>query len=51
MDRPEKPDSIENMIEDLDEQDTEEKHQKVDEILEEVHDQLKFLDDQFSEDN
>ena len=51
MDRPEKPDSIEGMIDDLDAQDTEDKHEKVDEILGEVHDQLKFLDEQFSEDN
>jgi len=52
MDRPEKPDSIETMIDDLDNsQRTEDKHEKVDEILGEVHDQLKFLDEQFSEDN
>lgn len=51
MDRPEKPESIENMIDELDSQNTEDKHEKLDEILGEVHEQLKFLDEQFSEDN
>jgi hypothetical protein len=51
MDRPEKPESIDEMIKDLDAKDVEGKHEEVDEILEEVHDQLRFLHEQFSQDN